>query len=462
MRHPDLCFINYGNIINLMGSLKKFRVETKLFLVIGIVIIIIAGGVILLLRGAVPKLITQTPLYALPVSHSRLVWIEKETISGSLLISNPYFSANSPWSPDGLKFVYTAGGYLMVENIEKNTSQRLTKDKSYIETAAWSPDGRKIAYVSDIGRQAQEKHYGWKKTDVWVMNADGTNKRKITGDKLFNGRFVSKYDWPLPQTKLYWSPNGKQILVHIFVRPVSIHNTTVPPDQIWIASSDGKDSERKLAEASLFRWDDAGKKDNVQEIRYYDNGKVVTISTNGKIISQEKIANPNQFLHPERSKKVFLIYNTSNAYPKKGIWIANYDNTKAVRLIDDPNLEPGNTRFVWSPNGEDVLITNTKKGVWLVDSTSYNVKRIGREQFPDVAGIQARWSRDSKYAILFIEEIGGNYENSIWTMDKTGSQLKKISNKIGVQAAWSPNSKYFLVENLVKQPRFEISLFERQ
>jgi len=55
-------------------------------------------------------------------------------------------------------------------------------------TPAWSPDGKRIAFVRGKGRNS----------DIYVMNADGTHRRKIT-KSLSEDAFPS------------WSPDGKTI-----------------------------------------------------------------------------------------------------------------------------------------------------------------------------------------------------------------------------------------------------------
>jgi dipeptidyl aminopeptidase/acylaminoacyl peptidase len=72
------------------------------------------------------------------------------------------------------------------------TGRRLIKPGVYVEYPAWSPDGHRIAFMSP-GETLQGSY------DIYVMNADGTDVRRLTDDPTVDG-------WPA------WSPDGRQIV----------------------------------------------------------------------------------------------------------------------------------------------------------------------------------------------------------------------------------------------------------
>jgi tricorn protease-like protein len=90
------------------------------------------------------------------------------------------FYENHGFSPDGEQLIFTSNFeakrrieahiYLMELKSEKLT--RLTFD-AYNEHALFSPDGRQIVWMTD----AQNRRGG---TDYWLMNADGSGKRRLT------------------------------------------------------------------------------------------------------------------------------------------------------------------------------------------------------------------------------------------------------------------------------------------
>ena len=78
------------------------------------------------------------------------------------------------------------------------------------EHAHYSPDGKKIVWVSSHGYPYDPERWAETlRTDLWMMNADGTDKRRITyfnepGHPEYAGEQVIMSDNS-------WSPDGKKI-----------------------------------------------------------------------------------------------------------------------------------------------------------------------------------------------------------------------------------------------------------
>ena len=87
-----------------------------------------------------------------------------------------------------LLMLISAGTVSAIVTVEDLT--RIT-DGPYREMApSWSPDGTKIAY-------ANQKSSQWNDVQIWIMDADGTNKTQIT------------YGYDLGS--ISWSPDGEEI-----------------------------------------------------------------------------------------------------------------------------------------------------------------------------------------------------------------------------------------------------------
>ena len=123
------------------------------------------------------------------------------------------YDAEATLSPDGKKIIFTSmrDGDLDLYVMDKNGKnvKRLTSELGYDGGAFFSPDGKQIVYRSyhpkteaEITRYKQrlsENLIEPNNFEVWVMNADGTNKRQIT--KLGAASFAP-----------FFTPDGKRII----------------------------------------------------------------------------------------------------------------------------------------------------------------------------------------------------------------------------------------------------------
>jgi Tol biopolymer transport system component len=92
------------------------------------------------------------------------------------------------WSPDGRTIAVAGPGQgiigFYVVNVDGSGRRLMSR---YGDGPAWSPDGRRIAFVGRWG--------------IWVMNADGSVRRKLTTQSTGRG----------DGTRLYWSPDGRTL-----------------------------------------------------------------------------------------------------------------------------------------------------------------------------------------------------------------------------------------------------------
>ncbi len=119
-------------------------------------------------------------------------------ISGDItrLTSHSAYDGEAVWSPDGSQILFTSTRTnvpeLWVMNADGSDKRQLT-NMPFSQSAAWSPDGEHIAFSSD------EDKNGW--LEAWVMDKDGTN-------------MVRLYSSMEPNTDILvrgWSPNGKRV-----------------------------------------------------------------------------------------------------------------------------------------------------------------------------------------------------------------------------------------------------------
>jgi TolB protein len=93
---------------------------------------------------------------------------------------NPFGNIYPAWSPDGKRIVYSEGAQddtlqvFMIDADGKNKKQ-LTKDGVFNTYTAWSPDGKKLAYMSYSKAGA--------KGSLMLMNPDGSEQKAICRDQ---------------------------------------------------------------------------------------------------------------------------------------------------------------------------------------------------------------------------------------------------------------------------------------
>ena len=94
----------------------------------------------------------------------------------------------SSWSPDGKQIAFTsaelfnadllANSDIFVMDADGANRRNLTNHKALDETPDWSPDGNRIAFTSD-------RDGNW---EIFVMNTDGTNLINLTNHPAKDGR----------------------------------------------------------------------------------------------------------------------------------------------------------------------------------------------------------------------------------------------------------------------------------
>ena len=111
--------------------------------------------------------------------------------TGVRVLTGGGFKSNPRWSPDGKLIVFDDFFDVYVVSSEGGRPRQLTRNPGPDFDAAWSPDGTMIVYLSNHDCAERNGCTAHEPMQLWVMNADGTGSRQVTG-----------YGWYAPS----WGP----------------------------------------------------------------------------------------------------------------------------------------------------------------------------------------------------------------------------------------------------------------
>ena len=151
------------------------------------------------------------------------------------LTQDNFVAARVSWSPDSTKIVFSSfckfNCDIFTMDADGNNRTRLAEHKWHDVRPSWSPDGSKIAFVSFRDGGLNDPLH------IFVMNADGTGRRNLTGDT------VLRDSWDPT-----WSPDGHKIAFHsqrFFADGTRTH--------IYVISADGEELEQ-LTDGAGSNW----------------------------------------------------------------------------------------------------------------------------------------------------------------------------------------------------------------
>jgi TolB protein len=262
-------------------------------------------------------------------------------------------------------------GDIYVMNPDGTERRRLTRNfDSVDEYPAWSPDGQRIVFTSNRADTF----------DLWVMNADGSSPKKLRGTKDVN------YD-----LEPAWSPDGSKI---VFVGH-RFYGGNFATNAILVMNADGT-GERKLA---------LTRKSGYASSSSYSP----TWSPDGARIAFSR-----------------LLGVGSNG--DSDIWIMKADGR------NQRHLQRTCCYAAWSPDGRRIAYMRGGD-LYLISPDGRGRRRLTRTAAFEV---DPTWSPDGR-KIAFASDARGNFD--IWIMKADGTHRLRLTRDSADegQPAWSPN-----------------------
>ena len=291
---------------------------------------------------------------------------------------------------------------IYVMNADGGNLRRLTDNSDKDFSPSWSPDGKRIAFMSDRDGQVHARH-GWSTYEIYVMDVNGNNQRNLTNN---------------PDDDQYpsWSPDGERIV-----------------------------------------FSSARDEDNPQ------NSEIYVMDADGSNL-QKLTDNPNDdgdpSWSPDGERIVFSSARDGHVENKFGltdeIYVIDADGGNEQRLTDNRNndWDP-----VWSPDGKRIAFIADRKGdlvqfdIYVMDADGGNQQKLVNNRGWDSS---PSWSPNGE-RIAFTSERDGNYE--IYVMDADGGNQQNLTNnpRSDANPAWlnspfsvSPAGKRFTMWGRLK------------
>ena len=261
--------------------------------------------------------------------------------------------------------------------------------------------------------------------EIYVMDADGKNQRKLTTNRR-DDRYPS------------WSPDGKRIAFTssskvIGVHVVGVHPPPVvdEPPQIYVMDADGK-NQQKLTNTDFAEWEPSWSPDG-KRIAFTSSGAMDTwgwhiyvVDADGKNLRKLDPNNKGGWYpswSPDGKRIAFV--STRDGWGNSNIYVMDADGSNQQRLTDGPN---GDRYPSWSPDGQRIAFASIRDGnpeIYVMNADGSNQRRLTRNPSPDT---NPSWSPDGK-RIVFVSHRDGNYE--IYVMNADGARQVRRRTKDG-------------------------------
>ncbi len=228
--------------------------------------------------------------------------------------------------------------YLM--NLNDGSLARLTDDPASDDSPAISPDGTQVVFLT--ARNDPDPHFPDFKYEIYVMDIDGGNSRRLTNTE-------ASEDHPA------WSPDGSKILFDADYDEDGFF-------EIYFMNSDGTDVTRLTSNAANDQFADWSP-DGAQIAFSSDrdgNWEIYVMDADGK--NQQRLVNmPDWELFPAWSPDGSLIAfnrlqpNSHNT----DIYVMAADGSQVSKLTEAPGFDENPA---WSPDGTQILFQSNRDG----------------------------------------------------------------------------------------------------
>jgi Tol biopolymer transport system component len=269
---------------------------------------------------------------------------------------------------------------IYVMNADGTEQRRLTESEGNDHSPVWSPDGRRIAFVSTRDKNDEVP---LKNDEIYSMNADGSDQQRLTSNPGNN------YDTNLSPA---WSPDGRKIAF------TALRDGNA---EIYVMNADGS-AAHNLTQS----WQSED-----EEPAWSPDGRKIVF-------------------HSDRD-------GADELPPNDELYVMNADGSGVRRLTTNPaqDIDPA-----WSPDGKKVAFTSARDGnaeIYVMNADGSGQRRVTRGAAADDSfGPRTTWSPDGT-RIAFDSNQSGL--SDIYVINIDGSRQQRLTkDSLDGYPAWKP------------------------
>ena len=320
-----------------------------------------------------------------------------------------------------------------------------------LSSITWSPDGSQIAYIANpLGRAPR----GFQINEVFAVNRDGSNNRKINGTVgsppvvALNGIRWSPDSRYLAQGVYSLDPFFTLIGINTYDSDVGTQNSTrATPALDWQNSERMQNDYRWTADSSrlLFRSSHEGVGSTQLYSVLADGSGVTRINPN--LVSDGDVAWYSE--SPDGGTLVYAAQQLSTTYD---LFASDVSGAGNRRLNTGGDFNSFGVPMQWSPNGSQIAYSTDQDTQNVTESYVTNVDGSGTTKLhADLMAGQfangVKWSPDGT-RLAYISNLDDPNLNQTYSVDADGSNLTNISaivlstNSTFLPVVWSPDGQH--------------------
>jgi len=276
------------------------------------------------------------------------------------------------------------------------------------QDVTWSPDGKYIAFsgMHDFDQAAHTF-----KADIYVMRADGSELKKISGDE--KNEFYTA--WAKGRV-FFGAEDPKTKDSNIFSARLD------GSDLRQVTNSRGKNSTPAVSRD--------GKRIAFVSTRDSDKYQIYTANPDGSVVRRLTTDSEIGYFNPQFSPDgKRIVYYAEKGDGKDQVWVMNSDGSSPTLLTNNigHNIFPG-----WSADGKEIIFASSKRDqksdgsyvdgsyLYVMNSDGSNLRKLG-----DVQSFFARFSPNGKH----IAYVSGKFPlTHVFVANIDGSGTQKITN----------------------------------